>query len=246
MVCMKKTSLFALVLLASFSFVSAAQKTAETKKPSTSKTVESLDPQTELVMKSISERYEKLQNWKAEFANTSSSATLGTTKFSNGNFVFSYPNRFRFSLNGPSEVSDFISNGKTAWYARYPKGRKEAALVQRFPDVKNIDLDKYLVLLKGFSVLNEKAKEDLLKTFKFTSSVNDKHLELILEPKSSDDLVRIKLVFDQSKEFPEAAQIETALSGETLIKITKAEKLKSVKADEFEPKFPKGSKIEDL
>lgn len=227
---------------------SANEKTSEKKIPTVTKpapTPKTIDPQTELVLKSISERYEKLRNWKAQFGSTNTSAALGTSRFSNGEFVFAYPNRFRFSLNGPSETSDFISNGQEAWYARYPKGRKEAALVQRFKDIKNLELDKYLILLKGLPTLNKKSKDDLLNTFKLSSSVNDKHLELNLEPLRSDDLSKVQLVFEQNKEFPEAALLEDALGGETLIKITQAQKLQTVKADEFVPNFPKGSQVED-
>jgi outer membrane lipoprotein-sorting protein len=205
-----------------------------------------LDAQTELVLKSISERYEKLRSWSAKFGSTNSSAALGTARFSEGEFLFSYPNRFRFALNGPSEISDFISNGKEAWYARYPKGRKEPALVQYFKDIGKLELDKYLILLKGLPSLNAKSKADLLKTFKMSSSVNEKHIELILEPRRSDDLARVKLIFEQNKEYPEAAQIQDTLGGETLIKITKAQKIERVKAEEFAPKFPKGSQVEEF
>jgi len=234
---LKKVSVFALSALL-FTSLQANAQNPEAKNE--------IEPQTELVLKSISERYEKLRSWRAKFSSTNTSVALGTSRLSNGEFIFDFPNRFRFSLNGPSEISDFVSNGTEGWYARYPKGRKSPALVQHFKDVSKLELDKYLILLKGLPTVNAQSKAELLRTFKLSSNVNEKHIELILEPRRSDNLTRVKLVFDQNKEYPEAAQLEDALGGETLIKIIEAQKANKVKAEEFAPKFPKGSQIEEF
>ncbi len=200
--------------------------------------------QTELVLKSISERYEKLRIWSAEFSHNNYSAALGTTKFSKGNFLFAFPNRFRFSLEGPSEVSDFISDGKQAWYVKFPKGRKEPALVQHFKDVEKLELDKYLILLRGLSSEKGGARPDPRKDFKLSSRVDEKTLTLVLEPLRSEDLARVELTFEQLKEFPDSALIADALGGESTIKLTQVTRLQSAAPDAFKPKYHKNSRVE--
>lgn len=234
-----------LILLTIFSTgLAGAQKPATPAPMPTAK--EELSAQSELVLKSISERYEKLRNWKAKFTHSNTSTALGTTKFSEGDFVFSYPKRFRFSLNGPSETSDFISDGVQAWYVSFPKGRKQPARVQHFAKVENLELDKYLILLRGLPSYTPESRAKLLKDFEVTSEVNEKQIALILEPKMSDDLVKVRLGFEQLKDHPDSALIVDSMGGESTIKIRDVERLQKIDPKEFTPKYHKDSKVEKV
>jgi outer membrane lipoprotein-sorting protein len=233
-----------LILLANFGVASAVAQKPRTSAPVVK--ADEISPQTELVLKSLSERYEKLRLWKAKFSHNNKSAALGTTKFSEGDFVFAYPNRFRFSLNGPSEISDFISDGEQGWYVKFPKGRKSPALVQHFAKVGNLELDKYLILLRGLPSYTPESRAKLLKDFKVSSNVNSKMLTLVLEPRMSEDLVRVELAFEQLKEHPDSALIADSLGGESTIKISDVVRLQKVSPEDFKPKYPKDSRVEEV
>ncbi|MEO5667347.1 MAG: outer membrane lipoprotein carrier protein LolA [Bdellovibrionota bacterium] len=244
-----KCALALILLMNFFGPRAVAQAPVKASKPiekAPDKAADEISAQSELVLKSLSERYEKLRNWKAKFTHNNMSTALGTTKFSEGDFVFSYPDRFRFSLNGPSEFSDFVSDGKQAWYVKYPKGRKSAAVVQQFSNVKNLDLDKYLFLLKGLPTYTPQTRATLLKSFKITSRVTDKELTLVLEPKRSEDLVKVELSFEQLKDYPSTALIADSLGGESTVKISDVVRLQKISADEFVPKYPKDSRVEKV
>lgn len=214
-----------------------AQKPTPIKKPAAPAAPAAAEttPQTELVLKSLSERYEKLRMWKAKFTHSNYSTAIGTTKTSEGDFIFAYPNRFRFTLNGPSVFSDFISDGQQAWYVVYPKGRKEAAQVNHFKDVTKLELDKYLIILRGVP-----SKKD----FKITSRVDDKNLTLILEPRKSDELEKVELGFEQLKDFPSRAVMTDSLGGESTVTLRDAERVTKLDPEEFKAKYPKGSRVE--
>ncbi len=207
---------------------------------------DTLSSQTELVLKSVSERYAKLRAWSAPFAHESYSVALGTSRLSEGEFIFVRPDKFRFVLNGPAEISDFISNGKEAWYVRFPKGRKAPALVQHFKDLKNIELDKYLLLLRGVSANNPIEKKKLLKSFSVESSLDDSKMSLLLTPKGSSDISEISITFEQTKETPSNAKIVDSLGGEISIKLKDAKLLKTIEKNTFVPKIPKGSQVEEI
>jgi|GEM_PF-2464745 len=232
-----------LILLMNFSAANALAQRASAPSPAPSKDQE-ISAQTELVLKSLSERYEKLRNWKAKFTHSNVSTALGTTKFSEGDFAFSYPNRFRFSLNGPSEFSDFVSDGVQAWYVKFPKGRKSPAVVQHFPSVQGLELDKYLILLRGLPTYSPESRKKLLLDFKVSSRVNAKNLALILEPRMSDDLLKVELGFDQLKDHPDSALIADSLGGESTVKIRDVVRLQKIGDAEFKPVYPKGSRVE--
>jgi outer membrane lipoprotein-sorting protein len=236
-----------LILLVNFFAAGAAvaQTPTQPAAPKAAKK-EEISAETELVLRSLSERYEKLRNWKAKFTHNNSSPALGTNKFSEGDFIFAYPNRFRFSLNGPSEISDFISDGQQAWYVRFPKGRKQAALVQHFPKAAELELDKYLILLRGLPKYSPESRAKLLKDFKITSRVNQKILTLILEPRLSDDLTKVELSFEQLKDHPDSALIVDTLGGESSVKLNDVTRIEKIDPNEFKPKYPKDSKIEKV
>jgi outer membrane lipoprotein-sorting protein len=237
---MKRNTILILLLNLGLPPVFAQSTSTPAPKPSAS---DELTPQTELVLKSLSERYEKLRLWKADFTHTNYSTALGTSKMSKGNFVFSYPNRFRFSLNGPSEISDFISDGKQAWYIRYPKSRTEPAQVQHLKDVSKLELDKYLILLRGLPRYSPESRKSLLKDFQISSRVDEKNLTLILEPRRSEDLLKVELSFEQLKEHPGGALITDSLGGESTISITDVTRLQKIAPDEFSPKYHKDSQV---
>lgn len=205
---------------------------------------ETLTSQDELVLKSFSERYEELKNWKAEFSHETYSVVLGNTRISKGELAFAYPNKFRFSLNGPSEYSDFVSNGKEAWYVRYPQGRSKPAQVQHFKDVTRLELDKYLILLRGISAEDKVAKEKLIKDFTIETSLDEEQINLSLTPKGASDVSKVALSFKQNQKTPHAAQIVDSLGGESTIKLAEGKKVTKHPKTTFIATYPKDSQIE--
>lgn len=218
-----------------------AQKPAADKSDSSKNTLSSQD---ELVLKSFSERYEELKNWKADFSHETYSVVLGNTRISKGELAFAYPNKFRFSLNGPSEYSDFVSNGKEAWYVRYPQGRSKPAQVQHFKDVTRLELDKYLILLRGISAEDSKAKTQLLRDFQIESSVDEKQINLSLTPRRASDVSKVAISFLQNQKTPHAAQIVDSLGGESTIKLAEGKKVSAHPKKTFVVTYPEGSQVE--
>ncbi|NCN42121.1 outer membrane lipoprotein carrier protein LolA [bacterium] len=250
--------LVAACLLATPAFAQTGQKAGKEKaqrpsKPTFNlnekpekKSEDGLSSQTELVLKSVSERYAKLRAWSAPFAHESYSVALGTSRLSKGEFVFVRPDKFRFTLNGPAEISDFISNGKEAWYIRFPNGRKKSAQVQHFQSLQNIELDKYLILLRGISTERPEEKAKVLRDFKVESLLDSSKLSLLLTPKGSSDISEVSITFENTKPTPASAKIVDSLGGEVTIKLGEAKMLKTIDKKAFVPNYPKDSKIEEF
>lgn len=232
--------------IAGLSFVFSSTETFAQRavKPAAKASKEELSSQSELVLKSVSERYAKLNSWSAPFAHESYSVALGTSRMSKGNFIFTRPNKFKFALNGPAEISDFISDGKQAWYVRFPEGRKKPAHVQYFKDIKNIELDKYLILLRGVSASNPAEKARVLKDFKVDSQLDSQSMTLLLSPRGSSDISTVSITFEQTKATPAGAQIIDSLGGEVTIKLGKAKSLKKLPKNAFKPSYHKKSQVE--
>ena len=203
------------------------------------------DSETRIVLKAVSERYKKLSKWKASFTQETYSVGLGTGTFNEGLFVFSAPNKFRYSLISP-EASDFISNGKSAWYAVFKKGRKEAASVRHFADLSKVELDRYLIVLRGLGATSPAQEKKIFSDFAVSGKTIQDELHLVLEPKKSSEITRITLIFKQSQTGLYRAILEDALNNKTTITINKYEAQKSIAAKVFEPEFPKGSTVEEL
>jgi outer membrane lipoprotein-sorting protein len=216
------------------------------------KTIEkssNLSGETQQVLKSVFERYQKLGSWRAKFTQDSYSPSLGKGNFNEGTFYFAAASdakteKFRYSLEGP-EFSDFISNGKEAWLANYRSGRKKAAEVKHFSQIKNIDLNRYLIFFRGFDK-KENDFKNLTQNFNIDGKVEGNLVRLMLEPRGESDVAKIELVFENAVEAPKSAIITDQLGNSTTIKITSFENINVVDEKMFIANFPKGSRIEEL
>lgn len=204
-----------------------------------------LSAETRLVLRSISERYLKLRNWEAKFSQETFSVGLGKGTYNEGRFIFSYPNKFRYSLMRP-ENTDFISNGREAWFAQYKDGRDKAAYVRHFTDVSKTELDRYLLLLRGIDTRDKKDEAKLIKDFDIVGKATKTELQLALSPKSPGDLSKVEIIFKNLEDYPYKAILTDALGNTTTIILSTHKKLKSVAPTEFKADFPKDSKIEKL
>jgi len=207
-------------------------------KPKSAKKEDGLDSKTRLALRTISERYAKLGDWSAEFAHESANVGLGK-----GRFYFVRPGKFRYTLLEP-EASDFICDGKQAWLVRYPEGRGKPARVQHFKDVSKIELDRYLLVLKGIDALSADKEKALLREFKVSAQVNDENIVLSLEPLRASEIARLDLTFPQTKIAPSKVVILDALGNTTTLNLLKTSAIKKTLPAWFAPDYPKDSKVE--
>ncbi len=188
----------------------------------------------------ISEKYQKLGNWKADFSQEIFSIGLGKGRFSMGQFVFKSPDQFRFTITSP-DVSEFVSNGKEAWFIQNRKFKgKTTQLVRHFKNVSNVELSKYLIFLRG--------QKDALKDYTVTGSINDDLVQLELSPKTNSEISKIALMFNQFAEAPSKIIIEDSLQTKTILTLNKYQKISNDDANKlsFEPKITEGAKIEEM
>lgn len=205
------------------------------------------NPDSKIIFKSVLERYSKLGNWRAKFTQETFSPGLGKGSFNEGMFHYvrvGSLEKFRYSLEGP-EFSDFISNGKEAWQIFFRQGRNKAAEVKHFRNLKNIDLNRYLIFFRGVSRRSSDMKT-IENNFKISGSLQGTLIILNLEPKTESDVAKIELVFENHIEAPKSATITDQLGSTTTIKITSFEGIKKSEDAVFEPKIPSGSKVEEL
>ncbi len=201
-----------------------------------------ISSETRLVLKSVSERYRKLKNWSAEFSQETYSLGLGRGTFQKGEFHFSDPNRIYFSVAEP-DASTFVSNGQEAWLAKYPKGIKAPADVKHFRDLSRIELDRYLIFLRGIDTLSPEKEANLLKEYKVSSKTNPSEISLVLEPRRSSEVTQVEMVFSQTEVAPKKIILTDALGNTTTVLLVKT--LLDVKhaKSAFVPSFPKKSKV---
>lgn len=200
-------------------------------------------PETKTILNSISLRYKDLKAWKAKFTQETINPALGTNSFNTGEFAFQSPNRFRFSIL-TTETSDFISNGKEAWHVNYQQGRTKAGYVKHFKDVKNFELDRYLILLRGISFKSKKEEVDFYNKFEVSGTTVGDTLKLSLTPKKSSEIAEILIETKNADKVPYQMTITDALGVKTKILITAWEKVKAIDPKEFVPAIPAGSKVE--
>jgi outer membrane lipoprotein-sorting protein len=194
-----------------------------------------------IALKLITEKYKKLGSWGAEFSQETVSVGLGKSgRFSLGQFVFVFPDKFKFLVGAP-ENSDFVSDGKEAWFIQKRKTlSKESVLVRHFRNVTQVELSKYLVFLRG--------QENALKDYKVTGLIGEETIELELKPKVMTDISRIVLFFGQTSAAPQKIVLEDAVSTKTVLTLNSHRKLsdEEVKNSKFKPEIPPNAKIEEL
>jgi outer membrane lipoprotein-sorting protein len=203
----------------------------------------SLDADTRIILKSVAARYKKLGDWSATFVQNTFSVGLGKGTSSEGKFSYQAPDKFRYSILSP-DASDFLSDGKSAWHVVYREGRGKPADVKHFKSVAAIELDRYLILLKGLNVVDAKAEKKLLADFAVKGRKVDQAIELELQPRKSADIAKVVLVFKNDVEAPYRAVLEDALGNQTTVTINSYESIKKPDPKLFQPDFPKGSKVE--
>ena len=201
------------------------------------------DNQAKLLLKSMSLRYADLKTWKAKFTQETINPALGTNSFSEGEFAFQSPNKFRFSVLNP-EASDFISNGKEAWHVLFKNGRKNAGFVKHFKNVSTLELDRYLILLRGVSLKNPKEEADFFKKFLVEGTTEGDVLKLKLSPKKSSEIADIIIETKNNDKVPYLMTLVDALGVTTKIRIVGWEKVKNIDPKEFTPAIPAGSTTE--
>jgi len=215
--------------------------------PPVSKVGDQLDSESRLVLRAISQKYKKLQNWEANFSQENFSVGLGKGSYSEGRFVFEAPNRFRYSVMKPeANASDFISDGKQAWQVTYKEGRGKLAFVRHALKVASLDLEKYLLLLRGIDAVTPAKEAKLLKSFDIKGKKDGDNLVLTLVPKESSELTKVELFFKNSEDVLSKAVLTDALENRTTVTIVVHRKLKAAPAGSFAPDFPKDSKVEKL
>ncbi len=216
------------------------------KLPPLAKNSISLSPQTTMVLKVVSKKYKNLGNWSAAFSQETYSVGLGKGTFALGNFTFSPPSSFVYKVEG-SDPSEFVSNGKEAWLIKTRPDPTQPTSVKHFEQLKNVELNQYLLLLRGIDFENKASTAKLLKSFNITSAIQNQNLELVLEPKVPEEILRVSLYFDTRSDAPQKAVLEDALGGKTTIIVTSHQKLATKPSPEtFVAKIPPGSKVEKL
>jgi outer membrane lipoprotein-sorting protein len=217
---------------------------AEDKKGA-SATAPTMNSETRNVVHSISTRYQKLRNWQATFTQETANPALGTTTYNEGRFRFVWPNKFRYSLMRP-ESEDFISNGTEAWHVVYREGRGKPASVKHFKNVSHLELDRYLLLLKGIEVLTPAKEKELLDHFLVSGFLKDGLLWLELAPREASEISGIRLEFKNQDSTPSRAIISDAIGAAITVKIITHAAWPAKDLTPFLPDFPKGSKVEEL
>lgn len=209
--------------------------------------VHAADEALKKILTTVSKKYESLGNWEASFTQETRSIALGNSTFNEGNFVFFQPDRFKFSLTR-NDLADFISNGKEAWFIQFPQGKQKPAHVKHFQDVRKIELERYLLLLRGIRFKTPADEKKLFETFKITHKNLPNGFTLTLEPLKASEIVRSELTFLNSKPHPDSLKIEDSLGNETLISVNSWKSLsKSAKRQEakiLKPEYAKDSKLE--
>lgn len=200
--------------------------------------------QTRLILKSISARYKKLGNWKARFTQETSSPGLGTGSVSEGQFEFVGPSKFRYSLVRP-EQSAFISNGREAW--QIIKRKDKATYVRHFRDLRKIDLERYLLILRGFDNPEGKVFAELSKKFEIQAQFKNEEIVVEFRPKNASEVTSLTLYFKNDSEAPAKAVIKDSLDTTTTLVIMSFESIKNpIDKKLFTPEYPKDSEIEEL
>lgn len=198
---------------------------------------------TRKVLADVQARYARLKNWEAKFTQETASVGLGRSSFSKGELKFAAPNKFYYSIAFP-DPSDFVSNGKEAWQIIYRKGHDKPAYVRHFKSIDDTGIEKYLVIFRGW---DPKTKGPF-KDFTITGTNQNGNLDLELKPKeTSEEISRLSIRFEKSREAPSNAVLVDALENKTTIVIESFSILKTAPSDEFfRPKIPKDSEIEEF
>ena len=204
-----------------------------------------LSSESRVILRAVSLKSQKRKNWTASFTQETYSPALGKGTFNQGEFVFSYPDKFRYSLKSP-EASDFYSNGSEGWYLQFPKGRDKPAQVRHFKTLKNVGLDRYMILLRGINTLTPSSEKKLLADFEVTGEKVEDELHVSLEPRKSSDIIRIRLIFKNDDDVLYRGVIEDAVGAKTTITLSEHATLKKVDPNSFKPQIQKGSTIEEL
>lgn len=205
-----------------------------------------VSPVTRIVLRSISERYRKLNRWEANFKQETFSVGLGKGTYNEGRLVFVAPNKFRYSIMQP-ENSDFICDGKKAWYVTYRDGRAKPAYVRAFSKLSESDLDRYLILLRGIDANTPAKEKKLLADFEVNGKTGDGEITLEMKPRRSTEIAKVELTFKNAEDAPPyRARITDVIGNTTTITVTVWKKFKKADPKEFLPDFPKESTVEKL
>ncbi|MEZ4814877.1 MAG: outer membrane lipoprotein carrier protein LolA [Bdellovibrionota bacterium] len=236
------SSLFISLFIPLFALASNGQnKVLRAEAKAESKAKDTLDPETKLVLDSVSKRYEKIKSWEATFNQIEKSPGFAEPLSSEGYFKFVAPNKFHIATRGKSLIKKFVSNGKGATYIE-DKGKgsnAERYFARKFSNAKNLELERYLLFFRGLA-----AGEQLGKEFKIKGKFKKPNLELTLIPNGESDFSEVTIVFHNSENFPKELLLKDALGGETQMKIIEAKTITKADPTWFDLSVPKGATIE--
>jgi outer membrane lipoprotein-sorting protein len=200
---------------------------------------------TEQVLGMVASKYRQLGAWQATFTQETYSTGLGQGSFNQGNFQFVRPNRFRFELSG-AEQSSVQSDGKSLWQLQFPRGRNQPAYVRHFSKIENLELQRYLLFLRGFDYSNPAEQKKFRQEFEATGRMTESELLLELKPRKSSEVVRTELRFKRQTPELIGVVIEDAIGNTTTLKVLSQGPIKNPKGIRFRPEIPKNSTIEEL
>jgi len=214
----------------------------EKKKVTIEKTPEADDSETKLVLQSLSQRYEALGSWEATFNQTEKSPGFAEAIASEGYFKFVLPNKFLLATRGAKMVKKFVSDGTSAVYIE-DRGKELSAadrfFARRFPDSKNLELEKFLLFFRGLKKGKASQKDFTVSGHKLKGD-----LDITLVPKKDSDFSEIRIVFANADKFPKDLIFKDALGGETDLKIMEAKNITDASPKWFDLTLPKGAKID--
>jgi len=178
-----------------------------------------------IILKSISERYKALGSWSAEIFQTNENRISGKSKPKLGSFVFVLPNKFRFEIKDKPR-SIFISDGITAKIQQFDINNKKPT-PRNLGKISNLDLSRFLLILKGLDIEDTKKWEQFKKDFTFRGIKKSELITLWLKPKFDTDISTIEFNFKNNELAPKRLMITFHSGTKNIIDIIKWKKIKS-------------------
>jgi len=212
-------------------------------KPATPKTVQ-LDSETKSILKIVSERYKALGNWEATIKQENFSLGLCKGTVNQGKFYFVRPNKLKYSLMGP-EHSDFITDGKKAWLFQFREGRAKPPHVKIFADVKKLEVDRYLMIVRGIDALSPKKEAEMLKDFEIKGRLLGDEMSLELAPRKSSEIIRITFFFKRTEQNVDRVIIEDAVGNTSKIEVVTWRAIDKVDETAFNVVVPPSAQVEN-
>lgn len=190
----------------------------------------------ESIIKNVQSKYEKIDNFHAEFDQEAEVNSLKTVQKAHGEVWFKKPGKMRWNYFKPSK-DEIVSDGINIWYYNQVENQVMESKIASLTSENNST-----TLLTGLGNLDN-IFDSRFSTMGATDQAGNYQIDLTPKDQESEEFNKVTIVVDRETKLVNKFFIYDLFGNVTTIKLKNLELNKKIKDSVFKFKVPKGAEL---